>query len=330
MDGNSDTNQTEILNSLTFLDFKSASNEVLKFLKKRIGFNLWMLTRTEGQDWIVLQSEDTGYGIEAPTVLHWADSFCIQMVQGKGPQIAPSSDLVKAYAAAPIGKQLSIGAYIGVPLLKNDGSLFGTLCAIHPEPQPESIKEELPLIRLFSQLLSGLLNAEQEVNKQIRLTERAETESLNDPLTGCYNSVTDLYNLNGWWQLLDAEELRCENYGSPAWVFFIEINSDSSLKTQTKPSEDDDLLLQISRALFESTHPEDIIAQIDVQKFAILAVESTADNAKELLNRLKSTFKNMGILISVGYAGRNPTKGLREAWKEAEKALYKEKNKEDL
>lgn len=88
---------------------------MLRLLHNRLGFDLWMVTRTEGDDWIVLHAEDHGYGIQDGTVFRWADSFCARMVEGEGPRIAPRSDAVPAYAAAPIGSQVRIGAYVGVP-----------------------------------------------------------------------------------------------------------------------------------------------------------------------------------------------------------------------
>lgn len=87
-----------------FHDFESAGKATLAFLRDRLGFGLWMVTRTEGKDWIVLQSEDHGYGVEAGHVFQWADSFCSEMIKGNGPRIAPDSDDVPAYVAAPIGR----------------------------------------------------------------------------------------------------------------------------------------------------------------------------------------------------------------------------------
>ena len=51
------------MNEPVFLNFESAARAVLSFLHRRVGFNLWMVTRTEGEDWIVLQAEDHGYGV---------------------------------------------------------------------------------------------------------------------------------------------------------------------------------------------------------------------------------------------------------------------------
>lgn len=140
-------------------DFEGAAHAVLSFLHLRMGFGLWMVTRTEGEDWIVLQAEDHGYGVTEGTVFRWADSFCSRMVEGDGPRVAPDSDSVPAYATAAIGRHVKIGAYVGVPLRRGDGSLFGTLCAIDPQIQAESIVEEQQLIELLAGLLSTLLAA---------------------------------------------------------------------------------------------------------------------------------------------------------------------------
>src|SRR5690606_39291468 len=86
-----------MINHAGFKSFEEAGQTVLKYLHTRFGFNLWMITRTEGDDWIVLQSEDNGYGIKPGQVFRWADSFCSQMVQGKAPRIAPYSPAIPLY-----------------------------------------------------------------------------------------------------------------------------------------------------------------------------------------------------------------------------------------
>ena len=156
----------------SFDNFDMAAREVLNFLHDRLGFDLWMVTRTEGEDWIVLQVNDHGYGVKEGSVFYWADSYCSQMVLGYGPQIAPNSQLIPTYNQAPINNQVAIGAYIGIPLTYDDGSLFGTLCAIHPTSQPEDITSELPLLKLLAKLLSSFLNAELKMAEQNRHFEK--------------------------------------------------------------------------------------------------------------------------------------------------------------
>ena len=52
-----------------FDNFESASRAVLAYLHEQFGFQLWMMTRTVGDDWIVLHTEDHGYEVKEGTVL---------------------------------------------------------------------------------------------------------------------------------------------------------------------------------------------------------------------------------------------------------------------
>lgn len=71
--------------------------------------------------------------------------------------MAPRAHDVAAYAAAPIGRQISIRPTSASPSTRADGSLFGTLCAIAPEEQPEAIVSEQPKVELLARLLSTML-----------------------------------------------------------------------------------------------------------------------------------------------------------------------------
>lgn len=175
------------LDMLPFAGFESASRAVLGFLQARIEMGLWMITRTEGADWIVLQADGSGYGIQSGDVFSWADSICSRMVAGDGPRVAPRLADVPAYAEAPVNQQADIGAYIGVPMRQNDGSLFGTLCAIDPHVRAESLTQELPLIELCGRLLGTLLSSELKTVEQQRILERSRREAITDGLTGTLN-----------------------------------------------------------------------------------------------------------------------------------------------
>src|SRR5471032_1549513 len=141
-------------------DFAGASREVLSFLHQRIGMDLWMVSRADNEDWVVLTAEDHGYGVKEGDVFRWADTFCSRMVSGDGPRIAPRAVDVPAYAELPFTHQLPIGAYVGVPLVDAAGELFGTLCGLNPQPMPSSLVNEQPMVEVLADMLSGLLSAE--------------------------------------------------------------------------------------------------------------------------------------------------------------------------
>lgn len=301
-----------------FSDFESAAQATLEFLHQRLGFDLWMVTRTEGDDWIVLQAEDNGYGVQQSTVLSWADSFCSQMVQGNGPRVAPRAEEVDAYVSAPINQQLQISAYIGAPLTREDGSLFGTLCAVHPESQAHNLVEEQPLIELCAQLLSSVLTMELRLIEADRMRERAKAEALIDPLTG-------LYNRRGWERLVNAEEIRCRRYGHSACILVLDLDGLKRIN-DLKGHQQGDALIQLAGATIQSVLREsDIAARIGGDEFAVLGVECDALATDVLKRRLMRALIAAGVATSIGAAVREPQFTLTDALAKADEAMYEMK-----
>jgi len=299
-------------------DFENASRDALAFLHQRLGFGLWMVTRTEGDDWVVLHTENHGYDVPEGTVLKWADSFCSRMVRGEGPRIAPASDAVPAYAAAPVGRQVPIGAYAGVPLSRTDGSLFGTLCAIDPHPRPEAIADELPLIELIARLLSRVLECDRSRLEQLRRADRAENQALCDRLTG-------LYNRRGWDRLLTAEGSRCQRYASPACVVAIDIDGLKTVNDTQGHAAGDEVLRAASDALLTSLRDQDLVARVGGDEFLVLGVECDPQGAASLVKRIEDGFARAGVTASVGLAQHQAGRPLAEAAEEADQTMLSNK-----
>lgn len=299
-------------------DFDSAARAVIAFLHHRLGFGLWMVTRTEGDDWIVLQSEDHGYNVAPGTVFRWADSFCSRMVQGQGPRVAPDSAQVPAYAAAPIGRQVPIGSYIGAPLYKEDGSLFGTLCAIDPERQPEAIAHEQELVELLAALLSTILQAELKATEALRRSERLEVEAYTDPMTA-------LYNRRAWECLLAREEERCRRYGHPAYVIAVDLDELKRVNDTLGHAAGDELIIRAAGALRQAAREADVVARIGGDEFVILAVECDRAGADAIVARLRAALAQANVSASIGMAARTQVGGLEAAEAMADRRMYEEK-----
>lgn len=300
--------------------FHESAEAVLKQLHEALGFDLWMVTRTEGDDWIVLQAADSSYGVNRGDVFRWTDSFCSRMVQGLGPFIAPCSDDIPAYAAAPIGQQVPIGAYIGVPLHRGNGQFFGTLCAIHPTPCPEDITDQLPLVELFAELLTKILDAELIANEQQRRAERANVQAMTDPLTLRYNR-------RGWEQLLAAEEARCDRYGHPACVLSIDIDGLKSVNDTLGHAAGDELIMNVASVISMSIRDHDVVARLGGDEFAVLLVECDQEGGKALLNRLQDQLEENDLHASIGFAVCQHARPFTETLKLADQAMYARKRR---
>lgn len=306
------------MKSTFYRNFDEAGAAVLEYLHKRLGFGLWMLTRTEGENWIVLQSVDNGYDVAPGKVFRWADSFCSQMVCGNGPHIAPDSNLVPAYAQAPIGRAVPIGSYIGVPLLDSGGNLFGTLCAIDPLPKEKSIESELGQIELLAALLSTVLRKDLAADADKRRLERLNQESRTDALT-------TLANRRAWDEFLNFEEDRCRRYGHPAAVFSIDLDGLKAINDSAGHAAGDEFIVRAANALRQACRESDFAARLGGDEFGIIGIECDRDSAEVLCARIKSSLAASGAQASVGMAMRVHGAGLAAAWEKADEHMYGEK-----
>jgi diguanylate cyclase len=304
--------------SSTTHDFASAAQAVMAFLHQRLGFGLWMVTRVEGDDWIVLQSEDHGYGIAPGTVFSWAETFCAQMVQGHGPRVAPASAAVSAYAVAPIGQQMAIGAYIGVPLTKPDGTLFGTLCAIDPAQQPQSIKGDQDLIELLAALLSSILQSDLLANDAARRAERLAVEAHCEPMTG-------LHNRRAWDQVLAREEERCRRFGHSVAVVVVDLDGLKQVNDALGHAAGDALIVRTAAALRKAARDIDLVARLGGDEFGLLALDCDEAGAQALVGRLRAALTEAQVPASIGMSVREHLGGLTQACLLADQRMYQDK-----
>lgn len=302
-------------NHQPFSNFHTASQAVIQQLHELLGFDLWMVTRTSGEDWIVLEAADHGYGVEKGNVFRWADSFCSLMVQGRGPRIAPCSDNIVAYAAAPIGRLVKIGAYVGVPMYLDDGQLFGTLCAIHPTPRPAWIVDQLPHVELMARLLTSILQSELNTAAQTRLAERSQQESILDCLTG-------LYNRRGWDRFVELEEERCRRYGHPACMISLDLDGLKKVNDTQGHQAGDDMLQRAAEAIRSTIRSHDVAARIGGDEFAILATECDLRGSRELMERLESALQSNSVTASIGAELCLQNRPFQDSWNLADREMY--------
>jgi hypothetical protein len=246
-------------------------------------------------------------------VFLWADTFCSRMVESEGPVISPRCALEPAYASAGIARKLKIGAYIGVPLTREDGSLFGTLCAIHPAPQPEQLLQEQPLLELLARLLATVLDADLKTVSERRQAERAGFERHRDADTG-------LYDLVAWRELLAVEEARCAAYGSPACVIVVEAagGEPGGGGGRLGPGSH---AATVADALRDATRGDDVVARLGPDRFGVLLLECGRPAAEAVMARIAQWFGDHQSPAHIGVAHRIPGVGLDGAWKAAEHNL---------
>jgi len=296
-----------------FADLASAARAIMSYLQEQLGLGLWMFTRVEGDAWIVLDTLGAEYAIPPGAVLRWSDSFCSRLVAGEGPMLAPRAMEIPAYAAAPVAKAVQIESYVGLPIYRNDGSLFGTMCAIDKKPA-EGIEKHQPLVELLARLLGFAVDRQREADEAARRAERAENEALTDSLTG-------IFNRRGWDQLVGREEERCRRYGYPACAFVVDLDGFKEINDTLGHATGDEVLQRVATCLSKNFRGHDVVARTGGDEFSVLAVECDEAQGQRLLASVNAKLATDAIPASVGF-GYKPAARLVEVWKAADEAMY--------
>jgi diguanylate cyclase (GGDEF)-like protein len=299
--------------------FVSASASALKMLRQQLGHDLWMVTRVDGDDLVVLDCLDFGYGVRRGDVLPWSATIDWRMVNGQGPRAAPRVADVPAYATAGVTQLMTVGSYIGAPMM-HEGELFGTLCGLHPEPMPDSVKADLPTVEVIAGLLATVISLELTSSQVSRRAERAEVEAHVDPLT-------QLGNRLAWSKVLIEEEARCRRYGRPACVISVDLDGLKRTNDTAGHEAGDRLLRSAALALRRVSRLCDQVSRVGGDEFAVLAVEASEFEGRALLDRIAASFAAAGVEASLGMAVREGHTTLEDTWKAADAAMYRHKRR---
>jgi diguanylate cyclase (GGDEF)-like protein len=147
-----------------------------------------------------------------------------------------------------------------------------------------------------------------------------EVEAMSDVLT-------ELYNRRGWEKLLLAEEKRCQRYGHPAGVIYIDLDHLKVINDTKGHPAGDKLIYQTAQIIRSEVRGEDITARVGGDEFAVLGVECNFQQIQALAERLSASLLKAGISVSAGYASRHPSQGLMVAYEEADQRMYQLKNR---
>lgn len=297
-------------------DFRAAARSTLAALRARLDYPTWVVAEHVGDDWRVIEALDRPDGLRPGHVMDWADTLCSRMVAGLGPRIADNVAEIPAYAAAPAVATLRVGAYLGVPLV-HEGMVGGTLCAFDREPR-RSAGTDLPLVELMASMLATIRVHESRAVDFTRRVARAEADAMVDPLT-------QLGTRLAWNQALAEEEARCVRTARDACVITLDLDGLKRVNDSFGHDAGDRLIRAAAIALRRTSRLCDHVVRLGGDEFGVIAVECDGDSGAALLGRIERALSASGIDASLGYAPREPLRGLEGAWLDADAAMYLDK-----
>jgi len=83
-----------------------------------------------------------------------AEAYCSRVLAGEMPQLIRDAAADPVAGAMQVTAAAGIGAYISVPLLRPNGEVFGTLCAVSRLPKSELTNRDLDSLHVFARFIS--------------------------------------------------------------------------------------------------------------------------------------------------------------------------------
>lgn len=293
----------------------------LAALYMRIPLKLWMVTGVIGDDWTVICAHNQGYPVEEGQTFAWKDSLCCRMMANEGPQFASNVQDCNAYRDAPIGKQLVIRAYIGIPLYGEDNRFIGTLCGIDADPEVVGIRAGEGLVRQTADIVSRLLSMEHKLAQAQSQALEIEDKAMRDEMTG-------LLNRRGWNRLLKQTAAPADK--SVHAVVVIDLDNLKSVNDDSGHAAGDALIAEAARVLSASMRGHDVVARLGGDEFGVLLRNVYPRHADDISARLVKEMVAASVAATIGVASMPPQHSLIATTEAADQMLIASKRQRNI
>lgn len=296
-----------------------AAQAGIEHLAARLPMDLWLVTHREHDRQVVMAA--TGpWSTLVPrgSSFAWSEGFCSPMVSGEAPVWAPDVRREPAYARQAVGRFARVRAYLGVPLVGEEGDVPGTVCAFAGTPGADDLGLDLDLVRLVARMLSTVLARERLALERSRDAAAAYALAERDRLT-------DLQNRRGWERALAQEQGRRTRYGAAPSLLVLDLDDLKVVNDAGGHEAGDRLLVRCAQVLRGTCRPGDTLARLGGDEFGLLAVECDQAALGPLVRRVRAGLEEAHVEVSVGAVTCRPEEDLEGSWRRADAAMYEDK-----
>lgn len=134
---------------------------LLGVLRARLGLDTaWLASFRDGmQVFEVIDGDADAIGLTPGARSSLAGSYCVRVVDGRLPPVIPDTAANRTTSALPVTQEMSLGAYVGVPVLGADGVAVGSLCAATTTARPELADVDLRIVTHIADLIGALIES---------------------------------------------------------------------------------------------------------------------------------------------------------------------------
>ena len=140
------------------------------------------VARVTDQRWIACEVLDKiEFGLQPGAELKVETTLCSKVWRDREPIVINDARSDPCFGSHPTPALYRFRSYISVPILLPDGSFFGTLCALDPDPRRLDGPEIIGTFKLFAELIAFHVDANLRIaSSATALTEEREVSELRE------------------------------------------------------------------------------------------------------------------------------------------------------
>lgn len=195
---------------------------------------------------------------------------------------------------------------------KKNGELYYDECTITPMRDRQNV-------------ITHFIATAKDITERILAEEKLRDYAERDFLTG-------LYNRRKFYELLEQEKERAVRYFRPLSLVMFDIDHFKAVNDTHGHAAGDGVLRTTASVVTDQIRTSDIMGRIGGEEFAVLATETTSENAMVLAEKIRcaveaAEHKGVGkVTISIGISTYDSGLTLDEFVRRADEALYAAKN----
>ena len=132
---------------------------ILELVCRTTGMGCAAVARVTEERWIACSASDhIAFGLLPGTELPVEKTICSTIRDRRQPVVIADVESDADYIAYHTPKLCGFRSYVSVPIIRGDGTVFGTLCAIDPQPRPVGTAAVLAMFNAFAALIATHLD----------------------------------------------------------------------------------------------------------------------------------------------------------------------------
>ncbi len=149
--------------SIRQVELVSDISMILDACGRATGMGFVAVARVTEDRWVTCASRDTiNFGLTPGDELDVASTICREVRACRSIITIPDVDESDVYRNHPTPLQYGFKSYISVPIVRSDDSIWGTLCALDPDPRDIGPQEE-QLFTIFARSIARELDRQDEL-----------------------------------------------------------------------------------------------------------------------------------------------------------------------